>query len=78
VRPAYPTDAKDAGIQGVVIIEVRIDEQGRVDDARVLRSIAELDEAALDAVRQWEFQPTLMNGVPTPVIMVVTIQFSLV
>jgi TonB family protein len=36
-----------------------------------------LDEAALDAVRQWEFQPTLMNGVATPIIMVVTIQFSL-
>lgn len=77
VRPAYPPDAQAAKIQGVVIIEMRIDEQGRVADARVLRSIPELDPAALDAVRQWEFVPTLMNGVPTPVIMVATVQFSL-
>jgi len=77
VRPVYPPDAKEAGIQGVVIIEVRVDEQGRVADAVVLRSIPALDEAALEAVRQWEFVPTLMNGVPTPLIMVVTVQFTL-
>lgn len=77
VRPEYPLDAKEAKIQGVVIIEIRIDEQGRVDDARVLRSIPALDDAALAAVRQWEFVPTLMNGAPTPLIMVVTIQFTL-
>ena len=45
--------------------------------AQVLRSIPMLDDAALDAVKQWEFQPTLLNGVPTPVIMTVTVQFTL-
>jgi protein TonB len=60
-----------------VIIETRIEADGRVGDARILRSIPMLDQAALDAVRQWEFTPTLMNGVPTPVIMTVTINFSL-
>jgi protein TonB len=48
-----------------------------VQDARVLRSIPLLDQAALDAVNQWEFTPTLLNGVPVPVIMTVTVQFTL-
>jgi protein TonB len=56
---------------------VTIDEFGTVGDARVLRSVPLLDEAALDAVRQWAFQPTLLNGVPTPVVMTVTVNFSL-
>lgn len=77
VRPVYPPDAQEAKIQGVVIAEVRINEQGGVDDVQILRSIPALDGAALDAIRQWEFVPTLMNGVPTPIIMVVTVQFSL-
>jgi TonB family protein len=58
-------------------IEARVGGDGRVLDASVLRSIPELDQAALDAVKQWEFTPTLVNGVPTPVTMTTTIQFSL-
>lgn len=77
VKPLYPPAAQDAGIQGVVIIEATIDTNGRVSDARVLRSIAQLDDAALDAVRQWEFTTTQLNGVPVPVIMTVTVNFSL-
>ena len=49
----------------------------RSQDAKVLRSIPLLDQAALDAVKQWEFTPTLLNGVPVPVIMTVTVQFTL-
>jgi TonB family protein len=77
VDPVYPPIAQSARVQGVVILEARIDEQGRVSDARVLRSIPLLDQAALDAVRQWEFTPTLLNGAPTPVIMTMTVQFTL-
>lgn len=77
MKPVYPDEAKTQGIQGVVIIEVRIDEEGRVSDARVLRSIPELDEAALEAVRQWMFTPTLLNGKPVPLIMTVTVNFTL-
>ncbi len=69
VRPIYPNEARAAGIQGVVILEVRIEADGRVGQARILRSIPALDEAAIDAVRQWQFQPTLLNGVATPVVM---------
>ena len=76
VRPTYPPDALDAKIGGVVIIEATIDREGRVSDAKILRSIPALDEAALTAVRQWEFTPTVVDGVPVPVIMTVTVNFT--
>jgi len=43
----------------------------------VLRSIPLLDQAAIDAVKQWEYEPTLLNGVPVPVVITVTVQFTL-
>jgi len=60
-----------------VIIEATIGIDGRVDGAKVLRSIALLDQAALDAVRQWLYSPTRLNGVPVPVVMTVSVSFSL-
>jgi protein TonB len=69
--------ARAAGIQGIVIIEATIGADGHVVNARVLRSRPLLDEAALAAVRSWEYTPTLLNGVPVPVIMTVTVQFAL-
>ena len=77
VKPVYPQEALDAKLQGVVIIEATIGPDGKVQDAKVLRSIPLLDQAALEAVRQWEFEPTLMNGVAVPVIMTVTVNFTL-
>jgi TonB family protein len=77
VKPVYPAIAKNAGVTGAVIIEATIGADGKVIDARVLRSIPLLDQAALDAVRQWEYRPTVLNGVAVPVIMTVTINFKL-
>jgi TonB family protein len=77
VRPVYPLDAQAARIQGVVILEAKIEADGRVSDARVMRSISGLDEAALEAVRQWEFTPTEVDGVRVPVVMTVTVNFTL-
>jgi TonB family protein len=77
VKPIYPPEAQLAGIAGIIIIEATIAVDGRVSDAKVLRSIPLLDQAALDAVRQWEYTPTYLNGVPVPVIMTVTVNFSL-
>ena len=77
VNPVYPAAARENKITGVVILEARIEADGRILEARVLRSIPELDDAALEAVKQWEFTPTVINGVPTPVTMTMTIQFSL-
>jgi TonB family protein len=77
VDPVYPEEAKAARVQGVVILEATISDQGRVDSVRVLRSIPLLDQAAIDAVRQWEYTPTLLNGLPVPVIMTTTVLFRL-
>lgn len=77
VQPVYPAEAQAAKVQGIVIMEATIGADGRVNDTRVLRSVPLLDQAAMDAVRQWEYTPTLLNGVPTPVIMTVTVTFNL-
>jgi len=77
VDPVYPRMAQIAQVQGVVILEATIDARGRVMDARVLRSVPLLDEAAFDAVRQWIYAPTLLNGVPVPIVMTVTVNFKL-
>ena len=77
VAPAYPAIARAAHVEGVVIIEATIDVRGNVEAARVLRPQPLLDQAALDAVRQWKFTPTLLSGVPVPVIMTVTVRFKL-
>jgi len=76
VAPVMPEVARQAHIQGIVILEITIDTQGRVSNARVLRSIPLLDQAALDAARQWEFTPTYVDGQPRPVIMTVTVPFQ--
>jgi len=77
VQPVYPAAAKSARVSGVVIVEATIGADGKVIDAKVLRSVPMLDQAALDAVKQWEFTPTLLNGKPVPVVMTVTINFKL-
>jgi TonB family protein len=77
VKPVYPSDAQAAGVQGVVIIEALIDESGSVANARVLRSIPSLDQAALGAVSQWRFTPTSVNGRPAGLVMTVTVNFTL-
>ena len=61
----------------MVILEATIGPDGKVQDTRVLRSIPLLDQAAIDAVSQWEYSPTLLNGTPVPIIMTVTVQFTL-
>jgi len=77
VRPVYPRVAQDARIEGVVIIEATISQTGQVMNMKLLRGAPLLDQAALEAVRQWEFTPTLLNGVPVPVIMTVPVTFTL-
>ena len=77
VSPVYPAEALAQKIQGVVILEARLEADGTVSRTRILRSIAALDDAAEEAVRQWQFTPTLVNGQPSPVVMVVTVNFTL-
>ena len=77
VQPVYPLEAQQARVQGIVIMEAIIGVDGRVTDAKVLRSVPLLDQAAVDAVRQWVYTPTLLNGAPVAVIMTVTVTFNL-
>ena len=75
--PVHPELARQAKVEGVVILEVTTDIYGRVQRARVLRSIPLLDKAAIDAVKQWVYEPMVINGKPRGVIFVVTVPFRL-
>jgi TonB family protein len=76
VKPVYPAIAQSARVAGAVTIEATIGPDGKVIDAKVVHSVPLLDQAALDAVRQWVYTPTLLNGVPVPVLVTVTINFT--
>ena len=77
VPPVYPPAAREAGVQGLVILEATIDPTGTVGNIEVLRSVPELEEAAIAAVDQWRYEPTLVDGAPVSVLMTVTINFLL-
>ncbi|MNC84750.1 transport protein TonB [compost metagenome] len=77
VPPVYPPIAVNAQVQGVVILEATVGRDGRVESVDVLRSLPLLDRAAIDAVRQWEYAPLLLNGQAERFILTVTVSFSL-
>jgi len=78
VNPHYPQSALDAGTSGIVIVETKISEKGNVDEARVVRGLSpELDEAAMEAVKQWKFKPATLDGKPVAVVFNLTINFRL-
>jgi protein TonB len=75
--PAYPPVAVSARVQGVVVLEAVVGPDGHVQDVRVLRSIPLLDQAAMDAVRRWEYEPLLVQGQAVPFVLTVTVAFTL-
>jgi protein TonB len=77
VAPEYPYLAAHARVQGIVIVEAHVDVNGAVKSAHVLHGMLLLDEPALEAVRQWRYQPLLLNGIPTEFILTVTVSFSI-
>ena len=77
VNPVYPQAAQLERVAGFVILEVIIGTDGKVREGRVLRSVAFLDEAAIEAVRQWEYTPTELDGKPVAVVMTVTVTFNM-
>ena len=76
VTPEYPSVAKSARIGGTVQVELTIAPDGTVADARVVKSVPVLDQAALAAVKQWQDTPTRVKGVAVPVIINVAINFQ--
>ena len=77
VEPVYPESARKAKVEGIVVLEAKTDEKGNVLDTRMLRSIPLLDQAAIDAVKQWKYEPMVMDGKPFAVIFTVTVRFTL-
>jgi len=77
VIPVYPELAKRARVEYQVVLEVNVDEEGNVTNVKVLKGHPLLDQAAVDAVKQWKYSPTLLNGEPVPVVATVTVEFKL-
>jgi len=77
VIPIYPLEARKAMVSGVVVLNVRTDVYGRVSKVIVLESIPKLDKAAVDAVKQWVYEPFILDGAPRPVVFTVRITFKL-
>jgi protein TonB len=76
--PTYTEPARRARVEGIVIIEAIIDQNGNVTDARVLKGLRlGLDDAALSAVKRWKFQPGTLNGTAVPVYYNLTVTFRL-
>lgn len=77
VRPAYPPEAKAAGIQGLVRMKAVIGRDGQVKNLDLLSGPPELAPAAMEAVKQWVYQPTLINGEPVEVVTQIDVNFTL-
>jgi len=77
VDPVFPRLARIAGISGAVILEAIIDEEGNISEIKILSGHPLLRDAAVEAVRQWKYSPTILNGEPVPVVATVTIVFKL-
>jgi protein TonB len=79
VSPAYPASAMAQGIEGTVLLNAVIGKDGHLISTKVLNRLADPDlaAAALDAVKQWQYEPSLLNGVPVEVVTTITINFKL-
>ncbi len=76
-RPVYPPEAKEKRIQGVVRLEATIDKEGHIADLMLVSGPPELVRSAVDAVRQWVYRPTLLNGEPVTVLTTVDVNYTL-
>jgi len=75
ILPVYPTMARETGIEGDVVVDTTIDASGKVTAMKVLSGPPVLRQSALDALRQWKYAPSMLNGQPIPVQITVTIKF---
>ena len=77
VPPIYPDGARLGHIQGTVALHILLDQNGKIEELQPVSGPRELQEAALDAVRQWTYKPYILNGNPVPVESLVMINFNL-
>jgi protein TonB len=76
-RPIYPEIAKLGRIQGIVVLSIEVNEAGKVTAAKAVSGPVQLREAAIDAARQWKYEPALSNGTPIPARLTVNLEFRL-
>ena len=77
VEPVYPEIAKNAKVSGMVIIEIQIAKDGSVAKTKLLRPAPLLDEAAVEAVKQWKYEVSYLANEPVEVLLIVTVNFTL-
>ena len=77
MKPVYPDGALPSRSQGAVVVDAVIGPDGKVQSVKVIHSVPGLDQAAVDAVRQWEYTPSLLNGVAVAVVMTVVVNFAM-
>ena len=77
VQPVYPEEAKKDKVTGSVVLAATIGKDGTVEKLRVVSGPSALQRAAIDAVKQWRYQPTLLNGEPIDVLTTITVDFKL-
>ncbi|UCF64899.1 MAG: energy transducer TonB [bacterium] len=77
VQPSYPEAARKAGIEGLVVVEVLVDTAGNVEKAQIVRSVPELDQAAIEAVRKFRFNPATLDDKPVSSWITIPIHFKL-
>jgi protein TonB len=77
VNPEYPELARLSGTSAMIILEATADETGQVREVKILRGQPLFNDAAVSAVRQWRYRPLLLNGIPTPFVITVTLVFNI-
>ena len=77
VRPEYPDAARQAGVQGTVVLSTFVNAEGAVTQVKTVSGPEALALAATDAVRWWRYEPYLVNGQPVPVETTITVNFRL-
>ena len=77
VNPKYPTEAREQGIQGDVILQATIDTTGNLVNLKAVQGDPILVKAAVDAVKKWKYRPYILNGEPVDVDTTIKIQFHL-
>jgi protein TonB len=77
VPPSYPASAKQINLQGEITVQATIDAAGKVTDAKAVSGPPLLQQAAMDAVRRWKYEPATLDGKPVPMQIVVKVKFNL-
>jgi len=77
VKPEYPLPAKEAGIQGAVVLEAEISREGAIENLKVITGHPLLTRAAIEAVKQWRYKPVILNNEPVPVVTTITVNFAI-